>query len=64
MIILPKHTIKISKKINDKIKMLKIKHDELKNISDVVEFVVGRSDPDDDGNSWQETYRQNGVDPI
>lgn len=55
-----KHIIDIPKETNDKIRMMKIKHPELKNVSDVVEYVV-MHDPDDDGCSWKSVYRENGV---
>lgn len=55
-----KHIIDIPKETNDKIKMCRIKHPELKNVSDVIAFVFN-GDPDDDCNSWQEMYKQNGI---
>lgn len=58
---MPKHTIDISTETNNKVKLWRMKHPELKNISDVLDRVIGMSDPDDDSNSWQGTYRQNGV---
>lgn len=54
-----KHIIDIPKETNDKIKMWRMKHPDLKNVSDVLERVIGMSDPDNDCNSWRETYRQN-----
>ena len=54
-----KHIIDIPKEVNDKIKICKIKHN-LKNVSDVIQFIVN-GDPDDDCCSWQETYNQNKV---
>jgi len=44
-----KHIIDIPKETNDKIKMCRIKHPELKNVSDVIAFVFD-GDPDDDCN--------------
>lgn len=58
---MPTHTIKITTETNNKVKLWKMKHPELKNVSDVFDCVIGMSDLDDDGNSWQGTYRQNGV---
>lgn len=58
---MPTHTIKITTETNDKIKMWRMKYKELKNVSDVLDRVIGMSDPDDESNSWQGTYRQNGV---
>ncbi len=51
---MPKHTIEISKHVNDKIKLYKIKHD-LQNVSDVIESVF--TDPDADYNLCHETCR-------
>lgn len=57
---MPTHTIKITTETNDKIKLWRMKYKELKNVSDVLDCVIGMSDPED-CNSLQETYRQNGV---
>ena len=58
---MPKHTIDISAETNNKIKLWRMKYKDLKNVSDVLDRVIGMSDPDGDDNSWQGTYRQNGV---
>jgi len=41
---MPKHTIEISTKYNNKIKLCRIENPELKNVSDVVEFALSQLD--------------------
>lgn len=39
---MPKHTIDISTKHNNKVKLCRIEHPELKNVSDVIEFAIDK----------------------